>query len=131
MATNITLTVPQNLTEQEQHDVRSLLKDALHEFTTMRHPAASYVADRYVGVLSPAEALATIAQVDRRVALGRLLFNAAFDARVDTAPAETPPPVAEKLRLFGLVLAHEAAHHVHGNPPDMESLTRLLAEVFA
>lgn len=82
MATKISLTIPRDLTEQEQRELRTTLMDALHEFTTRRSPPACYVADRYVGTMSPPEAMEKIKQVERRVVLGKALWAAMFDATV-------------------------------------------------
>jgi hypothetical protein len=78
MATKITLTLPKNLSDRDQEDLRSVLKDAFHEFATKRYPAGGYVADRYVGVMSPPEAMLKVGQVERRSAMARALHDAAF-----------------------------------------------------
>lgn len=91
MATKITLTVSQDLSEKDQHSLRLLLKDAFHEFVTKRYPARVYVENRYVD-LSPAEAQVKVTNVERRIALGRMMHDASFDMTIE--PAGTlPAPV--------------------------------------
>jgi hypothetical protein len=40
-------------------------------------------------------------------------------------------PYTEKRRMFEQVFAHEVAHHTYGTKPDIETLTKLLLEVFS
>lgn len=82
MATRITMTIPKDLSEQEQHDLRLLLQDAFHEFSTKRYPAKAYVENRYPD-LSNEERKAKTEQVDRRAALGKAMHQAAFDAKME------------------------------------------------
>lgn len=89
MATKITMTVADELTEQECDDLQLLLCDALGEFATRRYPAEQYVEERYP---SSNEGYAwlnrpkKVTQVQRRIALAQKLHTAVFEHIIEPEP---------------------------------------------
>lgn len=85
MATKLMLTLPKDLTEQEQHTLRLLLLDALGEFAARRFPADTYVAERYPEsegydwLVRPDK----IKEVQNRISLAQLAHSSVFDMTVE------------------------------------------------
>jgi hypothetical protein len=73
------ITIAAELTEQEQHDIRYLLTDALNEFMACRQGA--YVDRRYAAQ-DEVFKVQKRAQVARRLALAAKLLTAAYDAKL-------------------------------------------------
>jgi hypothetical protein len=89
MATKITLTLDDELTEKECDDLRQLLADAFGEFATRRWPPDDYVESRYPSTNEGYSWLnrpEKIEQVMRRVVLAQKLHKAAFGHVVDPEP---------------------------------------------
>jgi hypothetical protein len=65
----------------------------------------------------------------------RALCNQLEDRRISKLMVEhklaAQTPYTEKRRMFEQVFAHEVAHHTYGTKPDIETLTKLLLEVFS
>ncbi len=80
------MTISEDLTEGQQHELRNTLMDAFHEFATKRYPAATYVENRYPA-LSDVERLSKAVQVNERAKLAKTLHTAAFDATIASSAA--------------------------------------------
>ncbi len=80
MATQIILTVPGGLSDEEKDDLRYLFADALGEFRSSRGPtAAEYVEKRYSHeVYSGLARVRKVEQVARRRALAEKLHSPAL-----------------------------------------------------
>lgn len=88
MATKITLTIDEGLSDKECSILKNLMCDAFSEFATRRYPAEDYVASRYPASegydwLNRPE---KIKEVHLRCVLAKKLHHAVFDYMVDPEP---------------------------------------------
>lgn len=88
MATKITLTIEEGLSDKECAKLKNLMCDAFGEFATRRYPAEQYVDDRYPPTadynwLNRSE---KIEEVRMRIDLSKKLHHAVFDYTVDPEP---------------------------------------------
>lgn len=91
MATKITMTLEDDLTQQECDDLQLLMCDAFSEFATRRWPPDDYVDSRYPVTnegYSWVNRPEKVAQVKRRVALAQKLHHGAFSHVIEPEPRE-------------------------------------------
>ncbi len=120
MPSKVIMVVDDGLSAQETDDLRYLLVDALGEFAVARTPAPDYVDRRYPGPDYYPDRAKKVAQVERRNSLAKKLHNSALHFVV----------VDDRYAMFERTLQHELGHHAAGNKPDLDTLERLLRELF-
>jgi len=85
MKTRIILPLEEGLTEEEKHDVKQVLVDALAEFYNERDSPDSYVKGRYGDYMSDGQLRMKIEEVQRCIDLALKLKHAAHDVIISEA----------------------------------------------